>query len=161
MLWYYGRPFQRKYSYDFCAQALSPEPYKWSFRRLFIKHIMSEPMSLLKSMGFMFSFTHHDLLYLYNADMFDEMGLQDNSQVFGEVGVSLQIFFQSSNIIFAGGKRGLDKLPMKRLQLMTNDLSTILSKVGGFWSALKSISFFVMSYFLYRRFLKSEATLIA
>ena len=118
-------------------------------------------MSLLKSMAYVFSFTYHDLLYLYNPDIFDEMGLRDSHVVPGEVGLNMTMVFQSRNTIFAGDqRRGLTALPIKRLQLISKDLSSILSKIGGFWSALKSISFFVMSYFLYRQFLKSEAALI-
>ena len=35
-----------------------------------------------------------------------------------------------------------------------------MSRVGGFWTALNSITFFIMSYYLYHKFIKEQADAI-
>lgn len=161
LLKFYGTPLNSKHDYDFCRQVISTKPNSLVLRRLYIKTIIVEPMSVVKNLGHVFGLVKRDLLFLFNADIFDEMGIRDFKEIPARVGVTLQLVFQSKNLVFSSDwQRGFGYLPMKRLHLVTKDMQSIISKIGGFWSSLKSISFFLTSYLLYRKFIKQEAAVI-
>ena len=66
-------------------------------------------MSVLKNLAFVYGFVKKDLLFLYNSDTFDEMGMKSDAVEQGlKIGVNFQMVFQSENVVIStGGARGL------------------------------------------------------
>lgn len=45
---------------------------------------------------------------------------------------------------------------MRELKIITVGLEDLLSKVGGFWSAISGVGFIALNFFLYRYFLTNQ-----
>mgnify|MGYP000247622332 CR=1 FL=1 len=91
------------------------------------------------------------LFYFYNVDKFDETGLNEATQLDRNHYIEYDYVLHSDLIRRQQdfNKTGYGFIPMKRIQLDIVELMDIMSTVGGFWTAINSVTFIFISYVLF------------